>query len=50
MCWEEMMLLTEWRDIWRGTETECVQSVEANIFHLISQLIEVSPNSGCKKL
>ena len=51
-CWnssecvgEEMMLPTEWRDIWRGTETECVWSVEVDIFHLRSWLIEVSPNS-----
>ena len=43
------MLPTEWRDIWRGTEMECVQSVEADIFHLRSQLIEVSPNT-CRKI
>ena len=41
---EEMMLPTEWKDIWRGTEMECVRSVEADIYHLRSQLIEVSPN------
>ena len=42
---EEMMLLTEWRDIQRGTEMECVRSVEADIFHLRGRLIEVSPNN-----
>ena len=36
------MLLMEWRDIWRGSETECVRSVEADIFHLRCRLIEVS--------
>ena len=41
---EEMMLLTEWRDIWRVTEMECVQSVEADIFHLRRWPIEVSPD------
>ena len=41
---EEMMLLMEWRDIWRGTEMECVQSVEVKIFCLRSWLIEVSPS------
>ena len=41
---EEVMLLMEWRDVWRGTETECVWSVEADILRLRSQLIEVSPN------
>ena len=41
---EGMMLPTEWRNIQRGTETECVQSVEMDIFHLRSWLIEVSPN------
>ena len=40
-----MVLPTEWRDIWRGAETEYVQSVEVDIFCLKSQLIEVSPNS-----
>ena len=37
-------LLTEWRDIQRVTETECVQSIEADIFHLRRWLIEVSPD------
>ena len=41
---EEMMLPTEWRDIWRVTETECVQSVEADIFCVRCWLIEVSPD------
>ena len=43
---EEVMLPTEWRDIQRVTEMECVQNVEADIFHLRHWLIEVSPNSG----
>ena len=41
-----MVLPMEWRDVWRGTETECVRSVEADIFHLRSQLIEVSPDNS----
>ena len=41
---EEVVLLMQWRDVWRGTETECVWSVEADIFCLRSWLIEVSPN------
>ena len=43
---EEMMLLTEWRDVWRVTEMECVWSVEVDIFCLRHWPIEVSPDSG----
>ena len=39
------MLLTEWRDVWRVTEMECVWSVEADIFHLRCWPIEVSPDT-----
>ena len=38
-------LLTEWRDIWRVTETECIQSIEADIFCLRHWPIEVSPDT-----
>ena len=41
---EEMMLPMEWRDVQRVTETECVHSVEADIFHLRCWPIEVSPD------
>ena len=41
---QEMMLLMEWRDIWRVTETECVRGVEVDIFHLRHWPIEVSPD------
>ena len=34
----------EWRDIQRVTETECVWSIEADIFHLRCWLIEVFPD------
>ena len=37
-------LPTEWRDIQRVTETECVRSIEADIFHLRHWPIEVSPD------
>ena len=35
----------EWRDIQRVTETECVQSIEVDIFCLRHWPIEVSPDN-----
>ena len=39
-------LLMEWRNIQRVTETECVQSIEADIFRLRHWLIEVSSDTS----